>query len=92
PNGDLMWYRHDGQDDGSFVWRYSEGKKVGVGWDFKQVFYGGPGSPGIIYGVLPNGDLMWYRHEGREDGSFTWTYSEGKKVGVGWDFKQVFFG
>ncbi|MDQ6701891.1 MAG: tachylectin-related carbohydrate-binding protein [Pseudomonadota bacterium] len=35
-------------------------------------------------GMTPasGGDLMWYRHVGREDGSFRW---EGpKKVGTGW--------
>ena len=102
-NGDLMWFRHVGREDGSFTW---EGPKtVGTGWgELKQVFSGGDG---IIYGVTPivqpnvqihertprpsGGDLMWFRHVGREDGSFTW---EGpKKVGIGWgELKQVFSG
>lgn len=47
---------------------------------------------GVIYGVTLNDDLLWYRHEGRNLGNFRWTFSEGKKVGVGWNFKQVFSG
>jgi hypothetical protein len=45
---------------------------------------------GVIYAVMDNGDLMWYRHDGRSDGSFRWTGP--KKVGNGWDFKQIFSG
>jgi hypothetical protein len=48
---------------------------------------------GVIYALTDNGDLMWYRHGGRGDGSFTWAFNEGKKVGVGWDgFSTVFSG
>jgi Tachylectin len=64
-------------------------------------------TPGVVYAVEPmvqanvqiegqapppsGGNLRWYRHTGREDGSFTW---EGpKKVGSGWGhFSQVFSG
>jgi hypothetical protein len=100
-NGDLMWYRHLGREDGSFRW---EGpKKVGTGWGgFNHVFSGGDG---VIYGVQSitqanvkvvgttpqpsGGDLMWYRHLGREDGSFQW---EGpKKVGTGWENLHMYF-
>jgi hypothetical protein len=85
--GNLIWYRHVGQKDGSFRW---EGpKKVGTGWSgLRQVFYGGDG---IIYAIQENGDLMWCRHLGREDGTFRW---EGmKKVGTGWGgFTKVFSG
>ena len=101
--GNLRWYRHLGRDDGSFRW---EGpKKVGTGWNgLEQVFSGGDG---IIYAVDPfveaavhalggttpasGGNLRWYRHLGRDDGSFRW---EGpKKVGTGWaGLQQVFSG
>jgi len=50
-----------------------------------------PDSNGIIYAVTSNNDLMWYRHDGRYNGSFTWA-SEGRKVGQGWDMKQIFAG
>jgi hypothetical protein len=89
PNNDLMWYRHEGRNDGTFRWTSNEGRKVGVGWNFKHVFSGGNG---IIYAITQNNDLMWYRHEGRNDGTFRWTFNEGKKVGVGWNFKHVFSG
>ncbi|MEP7310368.1 MAG: tachylectin-related carbohydrate-binding protein [Acidobacteriota bacterium] len=88
-NGDLLWYRHDGKDDGSFRWVHSHGRKVGVGWDFKTVFSGGDG---VIYGVTHTGDLMWFRHDGRGDGTFRWTDNTGRKVGVGWAYKTVFSG
>src|SRR5436305_13523859 len=47
---------------------------------------------GVIYGVGPNNDLLWYRHDGRTDGSFTWPFRQGKQVGVGWVFKHLFSG
>jgi len=49
-------------------------------------------SRGVIYGLSAGGDLMWYRHEGRNDGSFKWASNEGKKVGHGWSAKHVFSG
>jgi hypothetical protein len=88
-NGDLLWYRHDGRNDGSFVWAANSARKVGIGWNFKQVFSGGNG---VIYGVALNGDLLWYRHDGRNDGSFVWAANSARKVGIGWNFKQVFSG
>jgi hypothetical protein len=55
----------------------------------KQVLSGGDG---IIYTLMDNGDLMWYRHDGRVDGSFRWADSTGRKVGVGWNFRQLLSG
>ena len=38
-NGDLLWYRHDGQSDGTFRWAANNGATVGTGWGgFKQLF------------------------------------------------------
>jgi hypothetical protein len=85
--GDLLWYRHVGQPDGSFRWLGP--MRVGIGWGgLTKVFSGGKG---IIYGIQENGDLVWYRHLGREDGSFRW---EGPHtVGYGWGgFTKVFSG
>jgi len=52
-----------------------------------------PAAPtkGVIYGVGQAGQLMWWRHKGREDIASGW---EGpKKVGSGWgNFKDVFSG
>ena len=88
-NNDLLWYRHDGRNDGTFRWAFDAGKKVGNGWDVKHVFSGGDG---IIYAVMQNSDLLWFRHDGRADGTFRWAYDAGKKVGNGWDVKHVFYG
>jgi|GEM_PF-1978099 len=88
---DLLWYRHDGRNDGSWKWFDNNARKVGTGWDFKQVF-SGDNCDGVIYAITYTGDLLWYRHEGRNDGSFKWFDGAGRKVGSGWDFKQVFSG
>lgn len=45
---------------------------------------------GIIYTINANNDLLWYRHDGRNDGSFAWADNNARKIGVGWDVKQVF--
>jgi len=84
-NDDMMWYRHDGQSDGSRRW--TDPKQVGNGWTFKQLFSGGGG---VIYAITDSGDLLWYRHIGHIDGSRRWT--DPKQVGNGWNFKQVFSG
>ena len=46
---------------------------------------------GIIYAVMENNDLNWYRHDGMANGSATWG-APSRKVGSGWDVKQVFEG
>jgi hypothetical protein len=57
----------------------NSGVPVGAHWNLKQVFSGGDG---IIYAIQDNGDLLWYRHDGRNDATFRWASNEGKKVGV----------
>jgi hypothetical protein len=52
----------------------------------------GADTHGIIYAIAHNNDLLWFHHEGWQDGSFTWQYNEGKKVGNGWDVTKVFPG
>jgi hypothetical protein len=48
-------------------------------------------SDGIIYAIRSDGELLWYRHEGRDDGSAEWTEGTGRSIGTGWgDFQQVF--
>jgi len=88
-NDDLLWFRHDGRDDGSFRWFDNKARKVGVGWGMKHVFSGGNG---VIYAINQNNDLLWFRHDGRDDGSFRWLDSNARKVGVGWNMKHVFYG
>jgi hypothetical protein len=79
-DGDLLWYRHNGRDNGRSAWFGP--RRVGTEWQqFKQIVTGGLG--GIIYGVEPNGDLWWYCHIGRREGTTQW--SKPVKVGNGWD-------
>ncbi len=47
---------------------------------------------GVIYAIDQNNDLLWFRHDGRSDGSFRWFDNNARKVGVGWDMKHVFSG
>jgi hypothetical protein len=46
---------------------------------------------GVIYAVMQNNDLNWYRHDGMADGSANWG-TPSKKVGSGWNVKQIFEG
>jgi hypothetical protein len=84
-NGDLLWFQHDGVNDGANAWRGPV--KVGNGWQsFTQIFGGGNG---VIYAIAPDGSLMWYRHTGFATGDATWVGP--KKVGTGWGgFKFIF--
>ncbi len=86
-NGEMFWYENDRQTDDSLEWASDEGKLVGTGWNFDQVFSGGNA---VIYGVKDNGDLLWYRHDGRNDGTMKWSPQSRSKVGDGWHFKQIF--
>jgi hypothetical protein len=104
--GDLIWYHHLGREEGSFRWEgpkkvgtgWGDFEHLFSGGD--GIIYGvtpvvpatlpigiGPGMEGH---PAHGGDLMWYRHVGRQDGSFHW---EGpKKVGTGWNVNEVFLG
>ena len=91
-NGDLVWYNHNGYHEGTFNWSQVSGSKVGSGWNigYKAAFSAGGG---VIYLIKDNGDLVWYKHLGYQDGSFTWDPASGTKVGNGWsDFYAVFSG
>ena len=100
--GTLLWFRHEGQQDGSFRWSADKGKNVGYGWGgFSTVFSGGDG---VIYaieersrdprtGAWIGGNLLWYRHDGSADGADRWAASVGKTVGRGWSgLTHVFSG
>lgn len=88
-NGDLHWYRNESssQPGGSTNWQGP--KQVGNGWHgFTKVFSGGGAA---IYGVQPDGTLLWYGHDGYLDGSPSWR--EPRQVGNGWNgFKAIFSG
>jgi hypothetical protein len=84
--GILRWYRHDGFNDGSFVWK--GGVDVGRGWIFKKIFSGGDG---VVYAIRDDGTLLWYRHNGYADGGGINTWSGPEVVGSDWaGAKDVF--
>ena len=83
-DGDLMWYR---KDSGSAPWQGP--KKVGNGWakGYQDVIPAGGNS---IYALTDAGILRWYRHDGFNNGAFTW--KGGVDVGHGWNFRKIFSG
>jgi hypothetical protein len=85
-NGDLLWYQHDGFNDGANAWRGPV--KVGGGWQsFRQIMGGGNG---VIYAIAPDGTLVWYRHAGFATGDAR-AWVGPRKIGTGWNsFKTVF--
>jgi hypothetical protein len=95
--GGLLWYRHNGQADGTFDWQGP--KNQGRKWNnYSTLFSGGNG---IIYAIQEDsrdpitgmwtGGLHWYCHEGQVDGTPNWIGP--KTVGHGWSgFSKVFSG
>lgn len=84
-DGNLLWYQHDGFNEGSIDWKGAS--LVGSGWgDFKRIFAGGDG---IVYVIKKDGTLVWYRHTGFNGGERVW--SEPKVIGASWNqFRDVF--
>src|SRR5436309_13310541 len=58
PNGDMLFYRHDGAVDGSPDWPI-QAAKIGNGWNFRQVF---AGRYGARYTISQTGDRLFPRH------------------------------
>ncbi|MER6558676.1 tachylectin-related carbohydrate-binding protein [Streptomyces sp. NPDC001027] len=93
PEGELRWYRHDGWQDGTASWTAGQGGvRVSGGWDIYTTVFGG--GEGVIYGITPEGELRWYRHDGWQDGTASWTAGQGGvRVSGGWDaYTTVFSG
>lgn len=90
--GDLLWYGHrESEFVAGVSWARNAGVSAGRRFPgYSTVFSAGEG---IIYAVRRNGDLLWYRHDGRAYGESNWAGNSGNKVGNGWQqFKQVFSG
>jgi hypothetical protein len=82
-NGEIMWYR---QEANSSAWQGA--KPVGNGWNFKQVI---PAGGNRFYALGHDGKLLWYQHNGFNDGTFDWNGP--LPVGRGWgDFVNAFGG
>jgi hypothetical protein len=94
-NGRIKWNRHDGRGDGTFRWSKAEGKDVGnaatksVFWRAARMFASG-GAPGVMYAVMDDGDLLWFRHLGWSDGTDAWVPGPGRLVGSGWRVTAAF--
>jgi hypothetical protein len=93
-NGQVLWNRHEGRENGEFKWALPTGRNVANGvnkmtfFRARHVFAGG--APGIIYALMDDNDLLWFRHTGWSDGSVRWEGEQGKVVGVGWQVKTAF--
>jgi hypothetical protein len=85
-SNELVWYRHDGFNDGSGSWRGPV--KIGNSWHFSKIFSGGEG---IIYAVKDDGTLLWYRYGNYSNASGYASWVGPKVVGAGWTtFKEIF--
>ncbi|NUU17809.1 serine hydrolase [Cellulomonas humilata] len=93
--GRLLWYRHHGVASGEGLetpGSWSGPREVGVGWGTALHLFSTGG--GVIYAVMPDGTLRWYRHDGFVDGrglDSPGAWSGPVDVGSGWaDVTQVF--
>jgi hypothetical protein len=86
-DGDMLFYKHTDVAGGTANWPI-QAKKIGNGWNFKQVF---AGDNGAIYAITEDGDMLFYKHTGAAGGTANWPI-QAKKIGNGWNFKQVFAG
>lgn len=89
-DGKLNWIKHNDYLYGDSFERpgsWTSAKVIGTGWEtYRQVFSTGKG---IIYGIRPDGKLMWYRHKGYKDGAMVW---DGPiEVGKGWGEMRLVF-
>ena len=85
--GELRWYRHGGYRVGGGLetWEPQNTgyRVVGHGWSgVRHVFWGGNG---VIYAVMPDGELRWYKHNGYPNGGGleTWEPQDAATVLLG---------
>jgi tachylectin len=85
PGGRLLWYRHDGAENGGGLDTWRGPAVVGGGWDgLTHVF---PGGGDVIYAIRADGRLIWYEHKGFNTGlglKSPDAWAGGKEVGHGW--------
>ncbi|MFD9705627.1 N,N-dimethylformamidase beta subunit family domain-containing protein [Lentzea sp. NPDC059081] len=43
-----------------------------------------PGGNGIIYALYADGRLKWFKHLGRQSGTYDWADGNGREIGSGW--------
>jgi Tachylectin len=94
-NGDLHWYKYEGNGEdnvsASTGWHPNSGNPIGNGWHGLQHMFATPSdgsSAGIVYGIVPNGDLRWYSYRGNGEadrsGATGWHANSGNPIGNGW--------
>ncbi|SMB79322.1 tachylectin-related carbohydrate-binding protein [Deinococcus hopiensis] len=94
----MKGYRHNAALTGGGLydagaWVPRGGEEIGVGWNIFTRVFAAPG--GVIYGVMPNGNLKWYWHLAYRTGgglyeAGAWDPRGGKVVGTGWNgFTQL---
>jgi hypothetical protein len=96
-DGVLRWYRHNGATTGAGAdvpGSWAGGNGVSSGWgELKQVFGGGNG---VIYGITPDGQLIWTRHAGYLSGGgveVPGAWQPARPVAVDWGaYTKVFSG
>jgi hypothetical protein len=86
-DGRLLWYRHDGWQNGAVAWKGPV--QVGDGWGgFWKVV---PGGDGVLYAIDQNADMHWYRENDYQDAQATPSWNPPQRVGGGWgQFVHVF--
>jgi len=87
PGGNLMWQKIVPAATPQGNSTVLGPQQVGNGWnEFKMVL---PAGGNCLYGMLPNGTLKWYQHDGFNDGTKLWKGPNDVSV-LGWDtFLQV---
>lgn len=95
-SGDLLWYRYEGNGEadrsGSLGWHANSSNPIGNGWQGMRDVFGGATDVGgfghVVYAVEQNGDLRWYRYNGRGEadrsGSLGWDANSSNPIGNGW--------
>ncbi|MFS8098756.1 hypothetical protein LFM09_16620 [Lentzea alba] len=43
-----------------------------------------PGGNGVIYALYADGRLKWFKHLGRDNGTYSWADGNGREIGSGW--------
>ncbi len=95
-NANLLWHRYVGEGTadptGATGWAPKSGNAIGRGWaGFLNLVCtpkAGTSPASTLYGVQPNGDLLWYRYvgDGTADptGGTGWAPKSGNPIGRGW--------
>jgi hypothetical protein len=85
PTGELLFYKDIARDgsnapDGSTGWHPNSRSQIGSGWQNFILLISEEN--GVIYGVLPTGELLWYQYLGT--GEFNWHPNSRNQIGTGW--------